>query len=913
MQKEIESLKSLQELIKEDLNVLETSNLKLANPDQYNSFRARYNSLLKSIENYQIEREAAIDITITPQESFGFSAAWAKISAGFDFYMNFEGGKERVAEYQAQKIRLNIENITSKVTRLNYLEVQKELDEVLKIYGESVSTALVAQSIKELITRFNYQVYKYKIEDLIHDTNADIESFIPFVMEDIHAILEDDDNGVALCVKEKLQVYLLNSDLIRSNFNKVVMLINLGFTQDEFAEKTIDDELNQSLFKESDLEKEFIPITAELRGTLDKIIFKAKARLSQWEKTYNYIFRHAEGDMLRILIADISYGDDKPFLRYCIKTEHRNYFEQIIDLLIKNNFTDVKYLTESIIAGNLPNKIEEVLKLKDAFETRGKDYSYDIDCAVLAHAAEIEPQEMLEYIMATGSELLRRYVAKSNNVEYTTLKYLRYLNDAGKRELYGYISVLVPNPKVRFIDPEVQKTRTIPRGTMPTMKIDKPSEEPKVRIIDDKKSKAITIVDEESKIRVITETESYEEALQKGQITHFVVEVLKDDPSRCKVSIILQDKMGKQTIPYKRTRKFDSQFINEILPSIYTQVCGGLPTDEQKKATSIAFTSVDGLRKLSFGNLSPEQMELIQNMQSHVEQTLFPNKKTSMTKYDNSANVTTMDQFMEMLQNLGNTEDVLVAIYEYFRDFVKYNYDELQVVKFNRSYETEQLETIKDLLFENKMNTSEAFKEMLLRRLDEAFLAIEGRGLTEKNRQEWFKNFGVVRHHEATPARTGLFYIPARDAYDEVVHIEAKDYPPIYENGLLKEGCCADYEKWIKGICDRLGIPCLKVRGKGTTGHTWNLIYIKEKDIWVNFDMTMVRFYLDGWTKEYGEPEKWIFASPEEMFNMQPIRVVEEILNPDGTQLFSGAITIENKEELNKLLQSIPNVGKPRK
>ena len=708
MQKEIESLRSLQELIAKDLNVLETSNLKQANPAQYNSFKSRYNNLLKSIENYQIEREAAVDITITPQESFGFSAAWAKISANFDFYMEFEGGKEKVAEYQAKKIRLNIQNITSKVTRLNYIEVQQELAEVLEIYGEAVSTGLVAQSVKELIARFNYQVYKYKIEDLIHDTNADIEPFIPFVMEDIHAILEDDDNGVALSVKEKLQVYLLNSDLIRSNFNRVVALINLGFTQNELAEKTVEGELNQPLFKESDLKKEFTPVSGELRETLDKIIFKAKTKLTQWEKLYNYIFRHAEGDMLRILIADISYGDDKPFLQYCIETEHRNHFEQVIDLLIKNNFTDVKYLAESILAGSLPNKIEEVLKLKAAFENRGKDYSYDIDCAVLAHAAEIEPKEMVEYIMATGSELLRRYVRKSSNTEYTTLKYLRYLNETGKRELYGFVSILVPRPKVRVIDPEIKNARTIPREAMPTIKIGEKSEEPKVQILEVRKPKLTTINEGDSKVRILNEDESYKEASQKGQITHFVVQVLEDDPSKCKVSIIIQDKTGKQITSYKRTRKFDMEFINEVLPSIYSQVCGDLPTDEHKKATSIAYTSVDGLRKLSFGNLSPEQMEMVQNMQRNVEQTLFSDPEEFIVISDvNPANITTLDQFIEMLQNIGNTEDVLVAIYEYFKDSVKYNYDELQVVKFDRAYEHKQLEAIKDLLFENKNNAQE--------------------------------------------------------------------------------------------------------------------------------------------------------------------------------------------------------------
>lgn len=270
------------------------------------------------------------------------------------------------------------------------------------------------------------------------------------------------------------------------------------------------------------------------------------------------------------------------------------------------------------------------------------------------------------------------------------------------------------------------------------------------------------------------------------------------------------------------------------------------------------------------------------------------------------------EQFIKMLSSLTSTEQILITLFNYFKNNVSYNYDELQVVKYQR-YENEYLRQISNLITKKKNEKSDEFKEYLIKLLDDAFLKIEGRPLSEKNKLEWFKNYGTVIHHEAQPAKNGIIKIPARDAYDEIVHIESNNYPPIYCNGLLKDGVCAEYSKWVKQICDSLNIPCLKVRGKGTTGHAWNLIYVQEKNMWVNFDMTMVRFYIDGWSKEYGEPEKWIFATNDEMFKLQPQRIIEQILGDDDTILFTSVINANNQEELNEFLNGLYSTEKMKK
>ncbi|MDE5539082.1 MAG: transglutaminase domain-containing protein, partial [Bacilli bacterium] len=269
--------------------------------------------------------------------------------------------------------------------------------------------------------------------------------------------------------------------------------------------------------------------------------------------------------------------------------------------------------------------------------------------------------------------------------------------------------------------------------------------------------------------------------------------------------------------------------------------------------------------------------------------------------------------FINDLQNMGSTEEVLMTIFNYFKTSVKYDYDELQVVKFLNN-DSKKLQNLFDYVYQNRNEDSIMLKELIIKLLDEAFMELEGRPLTEKNKIEWFRNYGKVVHHEAQPARErGLFKIPAREAYDEIIHIDAKDYPPVYENGLLKEGVCSAYVVWIKQICDALGIPCLMVHGIGTTSHVWNLIYIKEKNTWVNFDMTMVRFYLDEWSKEYGEADKWIFASNEEMFAMQPNRVVDQIIADNGEVIFDTKVTAENQNELTSFLENLQPGETPQK
>ncbi|MDE6284537.1 MAG: hypothetical protein K2M17_02230 [Bacilli bacterium] len=115
----------------------------------------------------------------------------------------------------------------------------------------------------------------------------------------------------------------------------------------------------------------------------------------------------------------------------------------------------------------------------------------------------------------------------------------------------------------------------------------------------------------------------YKKALQSGQIVRFLVQMLDARSGLCQVQIVLLDKTGNPNLFFAERRIFDNQFARELLPSIYYQVCGDFPTMDQKKENGITFTSADRTRILDMDDLSPEQMDVVREMQTYIEQMLF--------------------------------------------------------------------------------------------------------------------------------------------------------------------------------------------------------------------------------------------------------------------------------------------------
>lgn len=266
--------------------------------------------------------------------------------------------------------------------------------------------------------------------------------------------------------------------------------------------------------------------------------------------------------------------------------------------------------------------------------------------------------------------------------------------------------------------------------------------------------------------------------------------------------------------------------------------------------------------------------------------------------------------FIEKLKSLKNsgytTQELLFLVYQYYQGYVKYNYDQLQIVKLNRVESdeagrkcSETKENINDRIYrinaisqKGELSLKEIVeqfreqekrpfsKEEAIKLLDSAFLDIEGRPLTERNKGKVFENYGKIRHVPYKEAKTtGIFKVHEVKEHDEIMGLETPNYPPVYNNQMLIEGVCADYTDFEAKICKDLGIEHRKVTGVGTTGHVWSLIYLEDAKRWGHFDMTMVKFYQDSWIKEH-EPysmQDWVLASTDDIFRMQPSRKILSI------------------------------------
>ncbi len=285
-----------------------------------------------------------------------------------------------------------------------------------------------------------------------------------------------------------------------------------------------------------------------------------------------------------------------------------------------------------------------------------------------------------------------------------------------------------------------------------------------------------------------------------------------------------------------------------------------------------------------------------------------------LLKFDeifNDEDVSNYDLFIGKLKQLKEnghtTKEILGLIYQYYQKYVTYNYDQLQIVKLGRMEQDEPgfkchtaFDSINDRILEiNKVSQKGklSLQQIIdsgkceepytlieaMKLLDDAFMEVEGRPLTDRNKTLLFKSYGEIKHIPYRPAKprseTQKIGMSERLEHDEIIPAVASNYQPVYNNAMLIDGVCDEYARFEAKICRDLHIKHLRVEGVGTTGHAWSLIYLPEEQRWVHFDMTMVKFYQDGWIKEH-EPyteQDWIAATTEEIFRMQPTRQIHSI------------------------------------
>lgn len=101
------------------------------------------------------------------------------------------------------------------------------------------------------------------------------------------------------------------------------------------------------------------------------------------------------------------------------------------------------------------------------------------------------------------------------------------------------------------------------------------------------------------------------------------INMIADSP-KCRYSLKTIDKQtGSQTVVYDEVVDFNGRFAMETLPSMYFALSNGLPVIDQEKSYmdkfSVDYCNVDQSRFIRLGNLTQEQLQLVQSMKAFVD------------------------------------------------------------------------------------------------------------------------------------------------------------------------------------------------------------------------------------------------------------------------------------------------------
>ena len=100
---------------------------------------------------------------------------------------------------------------------------------------------------------------------------------------------------------------------------------------------------------------------------------------------------------------------------------------------------------------------------------------------------------------------------------------------------------------------------------------------------------------------------------------------------------------------------------------------------------------------------------------------------------------------------------------------------------------------------------------------------------------------------------------------------------PIYENDIIKKGVCLHFSKFIKKVCDDLGIDCYVQMGRTPFAHAWNKIQLENQ--WLNYDVTYAIYSRDKYNdwNEKSNPQDWFAVSDEELTKLHPEREIDNM------------------------------------
>lgn len=268
------------------------------------------------------------------------------------------------------------------------------------------------------------------------------------------------------------------------------------------------------------------------------------------------------------------------------------------------------------------------------------------------------------------------------------------------------------------------------------------------------------------------------------------------------------------------------------------------------------------------------------------------------------------EELLEVARNLDTDEQKVFLLCNYFMTNVSYNYAYLEAIRIDKestgmekmvqdidtkynAYNAEERQMAKqDLEQKMRQDMKDRYKdEGIAEKQLKAFLdAIDKYYGTivpaqpERKVMIFGKECGVIN---ATPERAIALVESIRKLKNEDTEVLNHR---VIENGLLKQGVCAEFAPYVKKYFNDLGISCEVIQGQGTVDHVWNLVEVNGQAR--HLDLTNAIFIRDG----YGEnptnaiPENWFMATTKEIFKMQSCRKIQKI----GEDRPKQEITIQN-------------------
>lgn len=255
------------------------------------------------------------------------------------------------------------------------------------------------------------------------------------------------------------------------------------------------------------------------------------------------------------------------------------------------------------------------------------------------------------------------------------------------------------------------------------------------------------------------------------------------------------------------------------------------------------------------------------------------------------------EELLEVARNLDTDEQKVFLLCNYFMANVSYNYAYLEAIRIDKkstgmekmvqdidtkynAYNAEERQMAKQEL-EQKMRQDmkdrykdEGVAEKQLKAFLDAIDKYYGTivpAQPERKVMIFGKECGVIN---ATPERAIALVESIRKLKNEDTEVLNHR---VIENGLLKQGVCAEFAPYVKKYFNDLGISCEVIQGQGTVDHVWNLVEVNGQAR--HLDLTNAIFIRDG----YGEnptnaiPENWFMATTKEIFKMQSCRKIEKI------------------------------------